>query len=72
MNKCYECGKNLKFWEGFIHPIIGGKKYVCSDCYDTLDQRMKKYRGTIIREINKEKNITIKNNSAIKFRNMVH
>jgi len=48
MKKCYECGKELKFWEGYYHPSLGKKELVCSKCFDNVEESMDKYRNFIL------------------------
>ena len=48
MKTCYECGKELKFWEGYFHPGLGHKELVCSDCFNRLEQSMETYRDFIL------------------------
>lgn len=40
---CSECDKKLGFFEGYIHPVEGEKKYVCGKCWDKLETSMEKY-----------------------------
>ena len=64
MKKCYECGKELKFWQAYRHPVLGKKEVVCSKCFDVLTESLKKYRDFILKEFG--------NNSIIKFKRIVH
>ena len=48
MKKCYECEKELKFWEGYYHPALGKKEFVCSKCFDSVKQSMENYRNFIL------------------------
>ena len=52
MKKCYECGKELKFWEGYRHPALGKKELVCSNCFDSVEESMEKYRKFLLNEHN--------------------
>ncbi|KYK25342.1 hypothetical protein AYK25_09570 [Thermoplasmatales archaeon SM1-50] len=36
MEKCSECGKKLRFFEGHIHPLRGKQYLVCSACFDYI------------------------------------
>jgi len=47
MRKCYECGKKLRFWEGYSHPVLGKKELVCSKCFDELEESLEKYQNFI-------------------------
>lgn len=43
MKKCYECGKELKFWDGYYHPALGKKNLVCSNCFNSVKDSVEKY-----------------------------
>jgi len=47
MKKCFECGKELKFWEGYRHPILGKKELVCWACFKKVDDSLKEYRNSV-------------------------
>jgi hypothetical protein len=36
MGNCSECGKKLRFYEGYIHPLRGKKNLVCNACFNTI------------------------------------
>ncbi|KYK24036.1 hypothetical protein AYK24_06895 [Thermoplasmatales archaeon SG8-52-4] len=38
MVKCEECGKTLGFLEGYQHPTMGKKYYLCSPCFDGVSE----------------------------------
>ena len=64
MTKCFECGKKLKFWEGYHHPELGKKELVCWNCYETLEKSMEKYRNFILHGFIREKQkMAAKNNN---------
>ena len=44
MKKCYECGKELKFWQGYHHPLYGKTELVCSECFDFVEKSMEFYQ----------------------------
>lgn len=44
MKSCSECGKKLRFWEGYIHPIQGRNYLVCSNCFDYINTGKKFYQ----------------------------
>ena len=48
MNKCVECGKNLGRFGGYRHPVYNRGKYVCRDCFDRIDESVKKWREFIL------------------------
>ena len=72
MIKCNICGKKLKFWNGYYHPILGKKVIVCSKCFDNLNESIDRYREFILKDFKKENKIKINNNSKIKYKNIVH
>jgi hypothetical protein len=47
MKACVECGKNLGILEGYRHPIMGKDNLICSHCFDTVFERVEKYREFI-------------------------
>jgi hypothetical protein len=64
MLKCYECGRELKFWNSYYHPTLGKKVFLCSRCFDVVEVSMKKYCNFILKEFEKDvgkKRIGIKN-----------
>ncbi len=68
MKKCYECGKELKFWEGYHHPTLGLKTLVCSKCFIKVEKSMEKYRNFIISELIQEELKSNKNILDIKLK----
>jgi hypothetical protein len=68
MKKCYECGKELKFWKSYNHPTLGDKTFVCSKCFDIVAVSMKKYRNFILSEMKQEEFVIIVNISDIKLK----
>lgn len=62
MKKCFECGKELKFWEGYCHPILGKKELVCWTCFKKVDKSLEEYRNFIL-DFNKreEKKMAVEN-----------
>ena len=54
IKKCYECGKDLKFWEGYNHPVLGRGTLVCSKCFKSVAESMEKYRNFILSELKQE------------------
>ena len=68
MKKCYECGKELKFWEGYYHPALGKEELVCSECFNILVESMGKYRNFIIGEFKQDEQTSNIINSNIKLR----
>jgi hypothetical protein len=72
MKKCYECGKELKFWEGYRHPLYRKKELVCSECFDFLEKSMEQYRNFILSLFKQDEEKHVFNNLIIKLRQMVH
>jgi len=48
MKTCFECGKELKFWEGYRHPVLGMKELVCWKCFERVDNSLEEYRNFIL------------------------
>ena len=44
MKRCEECGKNLRILEGYQHPVLGRDSFLCSSCFDTVNESMVKWR----------------------------
>jgi len=38
MGNCSECGKKLRFWQGYTHPIKGEKYLICNNCFDYINE----------------------------------
>jgi len=55
MLSCYECGKKLRFWDGYYHPTLGKKVIVCLKCFDQIEESMENYQNFIIREFKNER-----------------
>lgn len=72
MKKCYECGKELKFWQGYRHPVLGKNILICRKCLDDTEESIVKFRNFILKQFKKDKKKHIFNNSIIKLRQMVH
>jgi hypothetical protein len=72
MKKCYECGRELKFWQGYYHPVLGKTELVCSECFDSIEESMDNYRNSILNQLKQNKEKHVFNNSIIKLRQMVH
>ena len=43
MKKCEECGKGLKFIEGYRHPTLGKKHLLCSPCFDQVSESVARW-----------------------------
>jgi hypothetical protein len=48
MVDCGECGKRLRFFEGYYHPTLGKKSLVCGPCFDKLDESVVQWRDFIL------------------------
>ncbi len=54
MKKCFECGKELKFWEGYHHPVLGQKELVCWKCFEKVESSVEEYRRFILDSFKRE------------------
>ena len=70
MKKCFECGKELKFWEGYSHPILGHEELVCWKCFEKVENSVEEYRRFVLDSLNREEQKValdnIKNESRFK------
>ena len=66
MRKCCECGKQLKFWEGYLHPAGGKKEIICWNCFENIEESMENYRNFISSYFKQEEQNSKLNNSDIK------
>jgi len=44
MVKCEECRKKLGIIQGYNHPALGPRFLVCGNCFDKIEESMKKWR----------------------------
>ncbi len=44
MVECMECGKKLGVLEGYGHPTMGKKHFLCSPCFDQVSNSVAKWR----------------------------
>ena len=56
MKRCEECGKELKFYEGYRHPILGKKFLLCSPCFDVVYEDLALWKEFVINHIDLFKN----------------
>ena len=67
MKKCFECGKELKLWEGYHHPVLGHKELVCWKCFEKVERSVEEYRRFVLDSFKREEQKmalkTIKNRS---------
>lgn len=62
MKKCFECGKELKFWEGYRHPVLGKKEIVCWKCFEKVENSLEEYRRFILDYFKREEQkMTVEN-----------
>ena len=62
MKKCSECGKELRFWEGYYHPVLGRKEIVCSKCFEKIESSVEDYRRFLLDSSEREKKkVAVKN-----------
>jgi hypothetical protein len=54
MKECYECGKELRFWESYRHPILGREAIICSKCFVSVEKSRKKYCNFILKELKQQ------------------
>jgi DNA-binding Lrp family transcriptional regulator len=53
-SNCSECGKKLKFFGGYRHPVEGKRKCVCGNCWTELESSERKYGSFISNALNKK------------------
>jgi DNA-binding Lrp family transcriptional regulator len=53
-NYCSECNKKIRVLNTYHHPISRGESYVCSDCWDNLNESETKYSKFISNSISKK------------------
>jgi hypothetical protein len=63
MKRCEECGKKLGILEGYRHPVLGNDSLLCSDCFDSVNESVVKWRDAHLPYVDFFKN----NNSEKKF-----
>ena len=44
MRNCSECGKKLRFWEAYKHPLRGEKYLICNDCLSFINKSINFYK----------------------------
>ena len=54
MKKCFECGKELKFWEGYFHPVLGKKEIICWKCFEKVEKSVEEYSNFIMDYLKRE------------------
>ena len=62
MKGCKECGKKLRLFEGYRHPVFGRQALVCSNCYDSVNETMVKWREANLPYVSFFQNNSSKNN----------
>jgi hypothetical protein len=48
MKECEECGKTLKMLEGYKHPTMGKKHFLCSPCFEQVDASLALWRDFVL------------------------
>ena len=48
MTDCKECGKILGLLEGYRHPIYGKSHLLCSICFDTVYESVRKWGEFVV------------------------
>ena len=43
MTECEECGKKLGIFEGYQHPTMGKKNFLCSPCYEQVSESVSEW-----------------------------
>jgi len=43
MIECEECSKTLGIFEGYRHPTLGKKHYLCSPCFDQVNESVSRW-----------------------------
>jgi hypothetical protein len=71
MKKCHKCGKELKFYEAYYHPALGKKVFICSDCFDVVDESMENYSSFVFSHVREYEEKHVFSNMSIKFKQMV-
>ena len=56
MKYCCECGKELQFYEGYIHPIHGKKNLVCYKCFNYITVSLDFYQNCLSKGRQNHKN----------------
>jgi DNA-binding Lrp family transcriptional regulator len=51
---CTECGRKLRFFEGYAHPALGKKKCVCKPCWEKLKTSQTQYSQFLFHALNNE------------------
>ena len=45
---CVECGRKLGLLKGYQHPTMGKNYFLCTHCYDVVDESVKKWRTVVL------------------------
>ncbi len=48
MSRCNECERKIGFFGSYRHPVYGGNKYVCGECFTAIDNSLQKWREFVI------------------------
>ncbi len=56
MRKCHECDRNLRFYQGHRHPILGKNYVVCTQCYQFISKSITFYNTCLLKGRQHHKN----------------
>lgn len=48
MVACVECGKRLRFFEGYCHPTLGKKSLVCGSCLIEVEESVARWQDFLL------------------------
>ena len=48
---CFECGKKLRLFGGYKHPLFGWKECICKTCFEKIGKSEEKYTNFIIHSL---------------------
>lgn len=55
MVECEECGKTLGIFEGYRHPVMGKKHYLCYPCFEKVNESVDRWKEFVLsNSFNKE------------------
>jgi hypothetical protein len=70
MVKCEECGKKLGLLNGYYHPALGKNNFLCSDCYNVVNESVEKWIDFISPYKTYFKNEETKNKEQVIWKNI--
>jgi len=69
MTECEECGKKLGIFEGYQHPTMGKKNFLCSSCFEQVSESISRWGRFVM--ANSFNNQPTKMNLSTKWKNIV-